>query len=317
MEREVTRKSTRKPTLGDVKGNGVVNGHTTINTAALADNTNDTINSLLGLDLSASPASATAPAHPFPDLKSAPAATLAEAGIPRLTVNANVDRWFEKLCYTAEGVLYEDIQLQIGVKSRYHGHIGQLAVYMGNKIAAPLTSFTTTLHVEEPDAISVSFAKLAPNSIAPRTQTQQLIHIECKKPFSKPPILSVSFLAGAHQTIAVRLPIVVSKFIEHVKLGPADFFERWKLIGGPPRESQAIFPIKLDDAGHVDLARQRQVVTGHSLNVLDGVDPNPNNLVAAGILHMSADGKVGCLMRMEPNREAKVRARVFFSCSGS
>ncbi|KAH8100718.1 Adaptor protein complex AP-2 alpha subunit [Cristinia sonorae] len=302
LDREATRKGSRNLTLGDIKSNGapsVVSPGT-----HGQDGTNDTINALLGLDLSASPATGTTPT--FPDLMSAPAATLAEAGIPRLTVNANVDRWFEKLCYSSEGVLYEDVQLQIGIKSRYHGHIGQLAVYMGNKVDAPLTSFTTTLHVEEPDAVSVSFAKLAPSTIAPRTQTQQLIHVECKKPFSKPPILSVSFLAGAHQTIAIRLPIVISKFVEHVKMGQADFFERWKLIGGPPREAQSIFPIKLDDAGHVDLARQRQVVSGHSLNILDGIDPNPNNLVGAGILHMSTDGKVGCLMRLEPNREAKL-----------
>ena len=306
LERQLTRKNTKKMTLGDIKGNGTINGSTYTAATNGQDATNETINSLLGLDLSSSPSSASAPPHTFPDLKSAPAAALAEAGIPRLTVNANVDRWFEKLCYSAEGVLYEDIQLQIGIKSRYHGHIGQLAVYMGNKINVPLTSFTTTLHSEQPDAISVSFAKLAPNSIAPRTQTQQLIHVECKKPFSKPPILSVSFLAGSHQTIAVRRPIIIAKFVEHVKLGQADFFERWKLIGGPPRESQSIFPIKLDEAGHVDLAKQRQIVSGHSLNILDGIDPNPNNLVAAGILHMSTDGKVGCLMRLEPNREAKV-----------
>lgn len=99
---------------------------------------------------------------------------------------------------------------------------------------------------------------------------------------------------------------MLTKFVEHVKLGPADFFERWKLIGGPPREAQSIFPIDLDDTGHIDRDRQRQVVSGFSMNILDGIDPNPVNIVAAGILHMSTDGKVGCLMRLEPNREAKL-----------
>jgi len=40
--------------------------------------------------------------------------------------------------------------------------------------------------------------------------------------------------------------------------------------------------------------------------VLEGIDPNPANLVAAGVLHTSVDGKVGCLLRLEPNREAKL-----------
>ncbi|KAF9822180.1 hypothetical protein IEO21_00174 [Rhodonia placenta] len=294
LERDGTRKTTRRPTFAEPNGNG----------AAAANGGNDITSSLLGLEISSSPT--TAPSSSFADLASLPSSALAAKGIPRLTVGPNVDRWFDKLLYSTDGVLYEDVQIQIGIKSRYHGHLGQVAVYIGNKVSAPLTSFTATLHVEEPDALTATFAKIAPSMIAARTQTQQLVHVECKKPFTKPPILSVSFLAGAHQALAVRLPIVLTKFVEHVKLGPADFFERWKLIGGPPREAQSIFPIDLDDTGHIDRDRQRQVVSGFSMNILDGIDPNPVNIVAAGILHMSTDGKVGCLMRLEPNREAKL-----------
>ncbi|KAJ8489783.1 hypothetical protein ONZ51_g2744 [Trametes cubensis] len=228
------------------------------------------------------------------------------ASIPRLTAGPNVDRWFDKLAYTADGVLYEDVQIQIGIKSRYQGPVGQVAVYIGNKMSAPLTSFTTALHTEENEALSASFVKIAPSTLAPRTQIQQIVQVECKKVFRKPPILVVSFLAGAHQAIAVRLPIVISKFLEGVKLGPTDFFERWKLIGGPPREAQSIFPISLDATGHIDLAKQRQVVSGHGFQILEGIDPNPSNLVGAGIVHTAVDGKVGCLLRLEPNKEAKL-----------
>lgn len=296
LERSVSKRLTRKPTLGDVNGHGTT-----------PDVSQDIASSLMGLDLTSSPTGTHLPHN----LEHASSAVLAEKGIPRLTANPNVDRWFDKLVCSSEGVLYEDVQIQIGIKSRYHGHIGQLAIYIGNKISAPLTSFTTTLHVEEPDALSVSFAKLAPSVIGPRTQTQQLVNIECKKVFTTPPILSVSFLAGAHQAISIRLPIVITKFIEHVKLGQADFFERWKLIGGPPREAQSIFPISLNEAGHIDVAKQRQVIIGCSLNVLEGIDPSPTNTVAAGILHTSADGKVGCLLRLEPNKEAKVSRMPF------
>jgi len=142
--------------------------------------------------------------------------------------------------------------------------------------------------------------------IAPHTQTQQLLHVECKKAFSTPPILTVSFLAGSHQATSIRLPIVLTKFLEHVKLGQADFFERWKLIGGAPRESQSIFSITMNNAGQLDLAKYRQVLSGHRFNILDDIDPNPNNLVAAGVLHTAVEGKVGCLLRLEPNPEAKL-----------
>ncbi|OBZ79000.1 AP-2 complex subunit alpha-2 [Grifola frondosa] len=298
LEREASRRMSRKPTLGDVNGNGTAATKLVIS--------QDITNSLIGLDLSDSPVTTQSPASMPDATPQQSSAVLAEKGIPRLTAGPNVDRWFEKLLYTAEGVLYEDVQLQIGVKSRYHGHLGQVAIYIGNKMSAPLTSFTMTLHVPDSEALTATFTKIAPNILGSRTQTQQVVQVECKKPFKNPPIMSVSFLAGAHQTIAVRLPIVITKFLDGVKLGQADFFERWKLIGGPPRESQSVFPISLDASGHIDLVHQRQVVTGHGFQALEGIDPNPSNLVGAGILHMSVDGKVGCLMRLEPNREAKL-----------
>ncbi|KAJ6604652.1 adaptin N terminal region-domain-containing protein [Mycena vulgaris] len=194
--------------------------------APTSSDNQDILGSLAGLDISGS----TTQTDPT-----------SENDAPRVAIGPSVDRWFDKLTWSAEGVLYEDVQIQIGVKSRYQGHIGQLAIYLGNKVPSPLTAFTTSIHISDPDALSVTFAKIPPSTIAPRTQTQQLLHVECKKMFSTPPVLSLSFLAGSHQTLSIRLPIVITKFFEHVKLGQTDFFERWKLIGGAPREAQNVF----------------------------------------------------------------------------
>ncbi|KAI0322331.1 Adaptor protein complex AP-2 alpha subunit [Amylostereum chailletii] len=267
-----------------------------VNGSSTGDNI---LNTLEGLDLSGgiSPSNGATAAPP---ISSKPAIA------QHVAVGPNVDRWFEKLVYSNEGVLYEDVQIQVGIKSRYQGHIGQLAIYMGNKISAPFTSFTTKIDVDDPEALSVSFAKMPPTMIASRTQSQQILHVECKKPFKTPPVLTISFLAGALQTIALKLPIVLTKFFEHVSLGQAEFFERWKIIGGPPREAQSVFTIPLTPNNDVDHEKNRSVVSGHHLTVLPNVDPNPSNIVAAGVLHTSVDGKVGCLMRLEPNKEAKL-----------
>ncbi|KAJ7357369.1 adaptin N terminal region-domain-containing protein [Mycena albidolilacea] len=288
LDREVAKKKTL---LAEPNGGS----------APASSDAQDIMGSLAGLDISGSSSQAATNGG-----SSSLFSTLAENSAPRVAIGPNVDRWFDKLTWSAEGVLYEDVQIQIGVKSRYQGHIGQLAIYLGNKVPSPLTSFTTSIHVSDPEALSVTFAKIPPSTIAPRTQTQQLIHVECKKFFSTPPVLSLSFLAGSHQTLSIRLPIVVTKFFEHVKLGATDFFERWKLIGGAPREAQLVFPIELTGAGQLDIVKHKQVVTGHKLNALEDIDPNPNNIVAAGVLHMSVEGKVGCLLRLEPNREAKL-----------
>ena len=262
--------------------------------AAPAGAESEIMASLAGLDLST----------PSPSVPDKPNPAAAE---PAAMQGPLISHWFDKLCYTGEGILYEDVQIQMGIKTEYHGHMGRLAIYFGNKIAAPLTSFTATVKSADPDALSLTFAKIPPNTVQPRAQTQQILHIECKKFFATPPVLTVSFIAGSHQSLSIRLPIIITKFFEGVKLGPQDFFERWKLIGGPPREAQRIFPIELDTAGHVDIAKNRKVISGQRFALLDDVDPNPVNLVAAGVLHMSEAGKVGCLVRVEPNREAKVR----------
>jgi len=286
--------TTVKPTNGSV--------------AAAGTGVSDVMTSLHGLDLSG-PSSVTSPTSP-PTVLANPAIA------PHLAVGASVDRRFEKLIYTNEGVLYEDVQIQVGIKSRYQGHIGQLAIYMGNKISAPFTSFTTKIDVDDPEALSVTFAKMPATLVAPRSQSQQILHVECKKVFTTPPIITISFLAGSHQTIALRLPVVLTKFIEPVTLGAEDFFERWRLIGGAPREAQSVFPINLTSSGELDHERHQQVISGQKLSILAEVDPNVNNFVGAGVLHMLGEGKVGCLLRLEPNREAKVReheTRTMFS----
>jgi len=283
LERDITK---RKSLFVEIDKTEMQNG---------PSSTDDVMTSLAGLSITPSPIPQSAtPLVPKPSIP--------------LTTSPIVDQLFEKLILNADGVLYEDVQIQIGVKSRYQGHIGQIALYMGNKVDAPLTAFTASVKVEDPEALLVSFAKIPPNTIGPRSQSQQILHLECKKMFSKPPGLTVSFLTGSHQAASLRLPIVITKFFEHVKLGPSDFFERWKLIGDE-REAQTIFSINLTPSGQLDLIKYRQVVSGHKLNILDDIDPNPNNLVAAGVLHMSVEGKVGCLLRLEPNREAKVRKR--------
>jgi AP-2 complex subunit alpha len=206
------------------------------------------------------------------------------------------------------------VQIQIGVKSEFHGiYIGWVALYFGNKMSFPLTSFTATVEGLDSEALSVIFTKIPQTVVQPSSQSQQLLQVECKNIFTVPPILQVSFMAGSLQTHRIRLPIILTKFFEPVRLTPEDFFERWKLIGGAPREAQQIFPIRVDSSGNIDSAKQQKVVSGARFQLLPDVDPNPTNIVAAGVLHMSAGGKVGCLIRVEPNRDAKVMQASFES----
>ncbi|KAL7422361.1 hypothetical protein Q5752_003007 [Cryptotrichosporon argae] len=223
-----------------------------------------------------------------------------------LTVAPNIEKWLERLSYANEGVLYEDKQVQIGVKAEFHGHLGRIALFIGNKISTPFTSVSMAIDNPDAAAVSAAFHDEPLTEIAPRAQIQEMVHVECKHFFSEPPVLRFTYLAGSFTTLVLRLPIFLTRFIEAVSLEQAAFFERWKVIGGPPREAQLIFPIKLTSAGDIDVARNQKVMSGHRMSILPNIDPNPNNLVIAGVLHMSAGGKVGILGRVEPNKDAKL-----------
>lgn len=41
------------------------------------------------------------------------------------------------------------------------------------------------------------------------------------------------------------------------------------------------------------------------MQLLDGIDPNPDNMVCAGIIHTQTQ-QVGCLLRLEPNKQAQM-----------
>ncbi|KZT44370.1 Adaptor protein complex AP-2 alpha subunit [Sistotremastrum suecicum HHB10207 ss-3] len=288
LERGATKRraGTRQSTLPPPNESSAANQHP-------EDNSRSSImDSLAGLDLSS-------------DSRVGETGGSQEASTP-IVQGPHIDKWYQNLISTNEGVLYEDSQLQIGIKSEYHGHLGRLAIYFGNKTSTPLTSFTAIVSVADSEALSVTFAKIPANIVEARTQSQQLLHVECRKAFSAPPTLSVSFLAGSMQSIKLRIPIVLTKFFEGARLNATDFFDRWRLIGGPPREAQSIFAIQLDATGRINHSRYRKIMTGARLTILDDVDPTPTNIVAAGVLHTLKDGKVGCLLRLEPNQEAKL-----------
>lgn len=258
---------------------------------------NELMASLSALDMSAVPE----PTSAVEESLSAPSTSVFTHG---------TEAQLARLSYLSEGVLYEDAQLQIGIKSEYHGNRGRLALYFGNKISAPFESLTLMIENAEESSLAVNLAKMPTNTIEPMSQVEQVVTIECLEVFKSQPILKVSYLAGSLQTFVIGLPVYLTKFVEPIDLNSQAFFERWKLIGGPPREAQEIFKIKLDSSNSriIDPSKIKKILKGFKLNLLESVDPNPINVVGAGVLTMTKAGKVGCLFRLEPNEEAKVKS---------
>ncbi|POS76665.1 hypothetical protein DHEL01_v204953 [Diaporthe helianthi] len=211
---------------------------------------------------------------------------------------------FNRLLLKADGILFEDGQIQIGVRSEYRGQMACLIMYFMNKTPAIMSSFTTTLDLDESDKANLTWdiKGLPDTTVTQGNQCQQVIMFEAKRMFSNSPTMRVSYLAGALQALTLKLPVTPHKFMDPAELTGEDFFKRWKQIGGAPREAQKIIGLAPGSRDReMTEGSVRSVVSGFRWGILDGVDPNRKNFVGASVLHTSESGKFGCLMRLEPN----------------
>lgn len=278
--------------------NSPVNGNGTPNGAP--NGTNGHSNDLAGLDMNAGPME--------PKLLKAP--NLASAA----HLSPGWETGYYKLLLKADGILFEDGQLQIGVRSEYRGQMACLILYFTNKTPASVSSFTTTLDLDESDKPNLSWdIKALPDpTIIQGGQSRQIIMFESKKVFTKIPTIRISYLAGALQALTLKLPLAAHKFMDPADLAADDFFKRWKQIGGAPREAQQIIGLADAKSGAREMTESfiRKTIQGFRWGVLEGVDPNSKNFVGASVLHTSEGGKFGCLMRLEPNYTSQVRWQI-------
>eukprot|EP00116_Pleurobrachia_bachei_P001289 sb/3461551/ len=206
------------------------------------------------------------------------------------------------VCSRNNGVLYEDDLIQIGVKSDYSGSQGRLTVFYGNKSQFPFQHFATRLFVGQGDgeALQLEGQPIA-QLISAGAQVPQTISANCLSVFREIPILQIAFTAsGSPRTVTLRLPIMLQKFYKGMTMNAQDFFARWKNLGAPGQEFQKVFKAtKPMETEHV-----RTKVQGFGLQLLDGVDPRIDNLVAAGIVQTESS-QIGCLVRLEPSKPAQ------------
>lgn len=213
---------------------------------------------------------------------------------------------YKRLLFTDEGILYEDSQIEIGLRSEYRGAMGCLIIYFTNRSSNAISSFTTTLDNRSANALRIDTKSLPESTIQPEAQAQQTIIFEAKSVFADPPTIRISYLAGALQALTLQLPVVIHKFMDPTDLTSEDFFKRWRQIGGAPRESQRVVGLVAGKVRSIDRSYTHRTAEEFRWGVLKGVDPNEKNIVGASVLHTGGGGKFGCLLRLEPNYDTMV-----------
>lgn len=214
------------------------------------------------------------------------------------------DIGFNRLYFTPEGVLFEDAQIQVGMRSEYRGHIGVVKLYISNKSSYPISSLTTTVDNPATPNLKIDTKNLPDSTVNAAGQTQQTLFCAVHGPFSDAPTIRISYLAGALQAYTLQLPVLMHRYMEPSSLSAEDFFKRWRQIGGGPLEGQKTFGVTAKNKTATE-GFTRRIVEGFGWKIIDGVDPNKQNIVGCAVFQSEA-GKTGCLMRLEPNYEKSV-----------
>ena len=245
------------------------------------------------------------------DLQGLTSPTVESAKAPNLASAAHLSPdWepgYRRLLFAAEGILYEDAQIQVGLRSEYRAVKGCLILYFTNRSTSAVGSFTTTL--DNPNAstqLRIDTNSLPDSTIHPGSQAQQTVMFEALSVFASPPTMRISYLAGALQALTLQLPVVMHKYMDKAELTADDFFKRWRQIGGAPREAQKVFGLTNTGRGMGGPEQVKRIVESFGWGLLRGVDPNERNVVGASVVY-TATGKLGCLLRLEPNWDTKVR----------
>jgi AP-2 complex subunit alpha len=208
---------------------------------------------------------------------------------------------FNLLQFNREGVLYEDAHMQVSIKSEYHGSQGRIAIYLTNKTQYVMTDISVL--IAPMDGLKM---ELAPGDtyITAGAQMQRLLSVACLDIFRQAPEFYVTYKMGSETPVLhLKLPLVLTKFQEPIAMDGGNFFKRWNQIGNSPRENQIIFKSEIP----IQLANATNILRGYGIGILPDVDPNPNNFVGAGIVDAGQQGgKIGVLLRLEPNLEQNV-----------
>ncbi|XP_074603170.1 adaptor protein complex 2, subunit alpha [Brevipalpus obovatus] len=209
----------------------------------------------------------------------------------------------KKLVCKNNGILFENTIIQIGVKCEYKMNLGRISIFYGNKINNQFTNFLPQVICpgDLSRAINIQVKSVEP-TIEAGAQVQQGLNVECVEDFKERPTLLIQFYCNnSQQRLSLQLPITINKFFEATVMDDKAFFSRWKNLNNPSQEAQKIFKAKYPI--EPDVIKTKLI--GFGMQLLEGIDPNPENYVSAGIVHTKSL-QVGCLLRLEPNLAAQM-----------
>uniref|UniRef100_A0A7N0RHD5 AP-2 complex subunit alpha n=1 Tax=Kalanchoe fedtschenkoi TaxID=63787 RepID=A0A7N0RHD5_KALFE len=216
----------------------------------------------------------------------------------------NTAERFLLLCLKDSGVLYEDPNVQIGIKAEWRTHQGRLVLFLGNKNTSPLVSVQAVILAPTHLKIEQS---VVPETIPPRAQVQCPLEFVNLRPSRDVAVLDFSYKFASNMVnVKLRLPAVLNKFLQPIPVSAEEFFPQWRSLSGPPLKLQEVVrgvrPLPLQELANL--------LNGFRMMVCPGLDPNPNNLVASTTFHSESTRPMLCLIRIETDPADRTQLRM-------
>ncbi|XP_047981291.1 AP-2 complex subunit alpha-1-like [Salvia hispanica] len=211
---------------------------------------------------------------------------------------------FRALCLKDSGVLYEDVNIQIGIKADWRGHHGRVILFLGNKNTAPLVSVQAL--ILPPSHLKTELS-LVPETIPPRAQVQCPLEVVNLQPSRDSAVLDFSYKFGTNVVnVKLRLPAVLNKFLQPILVSPEEFFPQWRSLSGPPLKLQEV----VRGVRPMLLAEMANLFSSLHLTVCPGLDPNANNLVVSTTFYSESTRAMLCLIRIETDPADRTQLRM-------
>ncbi|WCJ41696.1 AP-2 complex subunit alpha-2 [Euphorbia peplus] len=268
----------------------------------------DIIGDLLGPLAIEGPPGAEQNSVPGPEgvLDAADAAAIVPVGEDTNSVQpiGNINERFYALCLKDSGVLYEDPNIQIGIKAEWRAQQGRVVLFLGNKNTSPLNSVQAAIL---PPAHLKMELSLVPDTIPPRAQVQCPLEVLNVHPSRDVAVLDFSYKSGANLVnVKLRLPAVLNKFFQPILVTAEEFFPQWRSLSGPPLKLQEV----IRGVRPLPLAEMANLLTSLRLMICPGLDPNPNNLVGSTTFYSESTRPMLCLVRIETDPADRTQLRM-------
>ena len=248
-----------------------------------------------------------APSVPAPVQPAQPAASTTASGVQP---TVNVDECAKRLIVSDNGLLYEDANLQIGVKSQWQGSQGRIMFYIGNKSpSADLQGFKMVMPAV--DGLRHQLQPV-PDNVGTKRQVQLMMQVAITKAFIEPPTLQIAYTLPGVGTLSrtLELPLRVSKFLTPLTItSPQEFIAKWHQMASASQQQKIMDVSQQYASGGIE--RVAVALGGMRLGVQKGLDPNPANLVGGSKFVGELCGEVLVGVRVES--DANVRGRYRFT----